>query len=160
MPAATATTSRTSGTQSARPARATAGCSPPTASSTRTTRARPGRTTTVGMITGISASPTACPLRGYRRAGTQNDRLSEAVILSTGTPIPAQWTCRRRCQYRWPMADVPPVGSLPELLGVCAVPVRHRPAPGSVSVFWFAGATFRFLPARRTRSVGHNYIRP
>ena len=24
----------------------------------------------------------------------------EAVILSTGTPIPAQWTCRRRCRYR------------------------------------------------------------
>ena len=38
----------------------------------------------------ISASPTACPLRGYGRAGTQNDPLSEAVILSTGTPIPGQ----------------------------------------------------------------------
>ena len=38
----------------------------------------------------ISASPTACLLRGYGRAGTQNDRLGEAVILSTGTPIPAQ----------------------------------------------------------------------
>ena len=37
----------------------------------------------------ISASPTACPLRGYGRAGTQNDRLGEAVTLSTGTPIPA-----------------------------------------------------------------------
>ena len=48
----------------------------------------------------ISASPTACPLRGYGRAGTQNDRLSEAVILSTGTPIPAQWTCRRRRRDR------------------------------------------------------------
>ena len=39
-------------------------------------------------IIGISASPTACPLRGYGRAGTQNDRLSEAVILSTGTLVP------------------------------------------------------------------------
>ena len=34
----------------------------------------------VGHIGSISALPTACPLRGYRRAGTQNDRLSEAVI--------------------------------------------------------------------------------
>ena len=32
-----------------------------------------------------SASPTACTLRGYGRAGTQNDRLGEAAILSTGT---------------------------------------------------------------------------
>ena len=38
----------------------------------------------------ISASPTACLSRGYGRAGTQNDRLSGAVILSTGTPIPAR----------------------------------------------------------------------
>ena len=30
------------------------------------------------------------------RAGTHNDRLSEAVIMSAGTPIPAQRTCRRR----------------------------------------------------------------
>ena len=37
--------------------------------------------------------------RGYGRAGTQNERLGEAVSLSTGTPIPAQWTCRRRCRY-------------------------------------------------------------
>ena len=36
----------------------------------------------------VSASPTACLLRGYGRAGTQNDRLGEAVILSTRTPIP------------------------------------------------------------------------
>ena len=34
-----------------------------------------------------SASPTACPLRGYGYASTQNDRL-----------IPAQWTCRRQCR--------------------------------------------------------------
>ena len=38
---------------------------------------------------------TACPLRGYGSAGTQNDRRAAAVILSTGTLIPAQWTCRR-----------------------------------------------------------------
>ena len=37
---------------------------------------------------GISPSPTACPLRGYGRGGTQNDRHSEAVILITGTPYP------------------------------------------------------------------------
>ena len=46
-----------------------------------------GRTSNVGSI---SASPTACPLRGYGRAGTQNDRLGEAVVLSTSTPIPAR----------------------------------------------------------------------
>ena len=54
---------------------------------------------TVGVPSSISAPPRECPLRGYGRAGTQNDRLSEAVILSTGTPIPAQRTCRRRCRY-------------------------------------------------------------
>ena len=46
----------------------------------------------------MSASPTACPLRGYARAGTQNDRLGKVVILSTGASIPAQWACRRRCR--------------------------------------------------------------
>ena len=45
-------------------------------------------------------SPTACLLRGYGRAGTQNDCLSEAVILGTGTPIPAQQACRRRHRDR------------------------------------------------------------
>ena len=49
-------------------------------------------------VRSISASPTACPLRGYGRAGTQSDRLGEAVIWSTGTPMPARWTCRRRCR--------------------------------------------------------------
>ena len=33
---------------------------------------------------------TACRLRGYGHAGTRNDRLAEAVTLSTGRPIPAQ----------------------------------------------------------------------
>ena len=51
-------------------------------------------------IGSILASPTAWPLRGYGCAGTQNDRASEAVILSTGTPIPAQLKCRRRCRDR------------------------------------------------------------
>ena len=51
-------------------------------------------------VPSISASLTACLLRGYGRAGTQNDRLSEAVILSTGTPIPAHQTSRRRCRDR------------------------------------------------------------
>ena len=41
-------------------------------------------------IGSISASPTGCPLRGYGRAATQNDRLAEAIILSAGTSIPAQ----------------------------------------------------------------------
>ena len=39
----------------------------------------------------VSASPTARVLRGYGRAGTQNARPAEAVILSTGAPMPAQW---------------------------------------------------------------------
>ena len=47
-------------------------------------------------MSSISASPTACQLRGYGRAGTKNDRLGEAVVLSTGTPTPAQYTCHRR----------------------------------------------------------------
>ena len=33
-----------------------------------------------GGYTGISASPTACPLRGYGCAGTQNERLGDAEI--------------------------------------------------------------------------------
>ena len=61
-------------------------------------------------IGSISASPTACPLRGYGRAGTRNDHLGEAVILSTGTPIPAQRTCRRRCRDR---ADIELPGGTP-----------------------------------------------
>ena len=48
----------------------------------------------------ISASPTARPLRGCGRAGSQNDRLSEAVIWNTGMPTPAQCTYRRRCRCR------------------------------------------------------------
>ena len=39
-------------------------------------------------VIGISASPMAFPLRGHGRSGTQNDRLSEAVILSTSMPYP------------------------------------------------------------------------
>ena len=58
-------------------------------------------------IGSISASLTACPLRGYGRGGTQNNRLSKAVILSTGTSVPAQWTCRRRCRKsRYRAADI------------------------------------------------------
>ena len=40
-----------------------------------------------GAIGSISASPTAYPLREYGRAGTQNDRLREVVIVST-SPYP------------------------------------------------------------------------
>ena len=36
---------------------------------------------------GISALPTACPLRGYGRAGTQNDRLGHAVGDAEIEPI-------------------------------------------------------------------------
>ena len=36
--------------------------------------------------------------RGYGRAGTQNDCLAEAVMLGTGTSIPAQRTRRRQRQ--------------------------------------------------------------
>ena len=82
------------------------GSSLPTYPSTRamspspssTTRRKVRRASFIGHVGSISGSPTARPLRGYGRAGTQNDRLSEAVILSTGTTIPAQWTCRRRCR--------------------------------------------------------------
>ena len=52
----------------------------------------------------MSALLTACLLRGYgcasTHASTQNDRLSEAIVLSTDTPTPAQWTCRRLCTRR------------------------------------------------------------
>ena len=58
------------------------------------------------QIGSISASPTACPFRGYGRDGTQNDRLGEAVILSTGTAIPAQWACHRRCRDSLDVAAV------------------------------------------------------
>ena len=49
------------------------------------------KNTRFDMYSHVSASPLSalsmeCPLRGYGRAGTQNDRLTEAVILSTGTP--------------------------------------------------------------------------
>ena len=37
-------------------------------------------------------------MRGHERAGTQNDRLAEAVILSTSTPIPTQYSCHRQCR--------------------------------------------------------------
>ena len=50
---------------------------------------------------GISASPTG-----------------EAVTLSTGAPIPAQWTCRRRCRDR---ADI----EQPEL-GAFSRPDNHE----------------------------------
>ena len=34
-----------------------------------------------------------------RTGGSISALYSEAVILSTGTPIPARWPCRRRCRY-------------------------------------------------------------
>ena len=37
-------------------------------------------------IIGISASPTACPSRGYGRAGTQNDRLSASAMPKSLNP--------------------------------------------------------------------------
>ena len=41
-------------------------------------------------IGSISAAPTACPLRGYGRAGTQNDRLGEGFLTVQGLlPMPA-----------------------------------------------------------------------
>ena len=48
-------------------------------------------------------------MSGYGRAGTQNHRLSEALILSTGTPIPAHRTCRRRCRDAYNACQVEPV---------------------------------------------------
>ena len=72
-------------------------------------------------IGSISASPTACQLCGYGHAGTQNDRLSEAVILSTGTPIPAQWARRRRC--RDALIEMP---IMPRVLRVCKLHRMNR----------------------------------
>ena len=66
---------------------------PPSAGERLGTGARHMRRTHLLYIGSISASPTACPSRGYRRAGTQNDRLSEVV-----TAIPTRWTCPRRCR--------------------------------------------------------------
>ena len=43
--------------------------------------------------------------RAGGRAGIQKDLFGEAFILSTSTPIPAQWTCRRRCRDK---ADIEP----------------------------------------------------
>ena len=77
----------------------------------------------IGHYSSISASPTACLLRGYGRAGTQTDRLSEAVILSTGTPIPAQWACRRRCLDR-----ANPIVRRRRGSHTCARPWRGHPA--------------------------------
>ena len=51
---------------------------------------KPGEMTTMAGQRRVSATPTACPLRGHGRAGAQNDRLGEAVVLSAGTPTPAQ----------------------------------------------------------------------
>ena len=31
--------------------------------------------------------------------------ISEAVVLSTGTPIPARWTCHRRCRDAYNYTD-------------------------------------------------------
>ena len=47
---------------------------------------------------GIADGPVYCAV--YGQAGTQNDRLGEAAVLSTGTPIPAQQAGRRRCRER------------------------------------------------------------
>ena len=72
-------------------------------------------------IGSISASPAACPLRGYGRAGTHNDRLGEAVILSAGKPVPAQWTYRRSRRDRK------------------KTPYRHRPHRFSPFARWPRG---------------------
>ena len=53
---------------------------------------RRGRRSTLQSlyVGSILASITACSLRGYGHAGTQNDRLGPGVILSTDTSVPAQ----------------------------------------------------------------------
>ena len=71
-------------------------------------------------------------------------RLSEAVILSTGTPIPVQWTCRRRRRDRagleplqkqgsWFLEGLelpPPLNSIPG----CCDPDKERPTPCRTAV--------------------------
>ena len=83
-------------------------------------------------IGSVSASPTACPLCGYGRAGTQNDhlavragtrndRFSEVIILSTGRPIPAQWTCSQRRRDRGvPIEQYSGLGAVQRELGYVA----------------------------------------
>ena len=60
----------------------------------------------------ISASPTACPLRGYGRAGTQNDRLGERLqqqLLNYYYENHCQhlyrYQHRHRRRHRWPASS-------------------------------------------------------
>ena len=64
----------------------------------------------VGFYFGfISASPTACPLRGVRACRHSKVTASpRRSLLSAGAPIRARWTGRRRCRDR---ADIEPVKS-------------------------------------------------
>ena len=71
-------------------------------------------------------------------------RLFRAVILSAGTPIPARWTCRRRCRYR---ADIAGPPSLMALGGhaPCIAFMLRRP---SASCVYHSTAAPRFRRAR------------
>ena len=77
-----------------------------------------------------SATATACPLRGYGRAGTQNDSIGGAVVLSTGTRMPARQKRRRRRRDRAGVELAqPPVRAIPSTESSMAggPPVRHVP---------------------------------
>ena len=71
--------------------------------------------------------------RRHRQQGyglCRHRRRSEAVILSTGTPIPAQWTRRRRCRDG-PAVLVLPLGLLVlQDAEVARVPLQRLPQVG------------------------------
>ena len=79
----------------------------PTRSRTRRSNAR--------LDFGISASPTACPLRGHGRAGTQNDRLGVPARLCPRNGR-AVGDGRRRCRD----------GELQNVRPVAGTPTRSR----------------------------------
>ena len=59
---------------------------------------------------------------GYGCAGTQNDRLGRAVILSTGTPMPVRW-----CARPWRACVLELRGGRPHRCGASSeVRQRHR----------------------------------
>ena len=84
-------------------------------------------------------------LSRHRRYSKRPPR-REAVILSTGTPLPAQWTCRRRCRR----ADVLHAR-------VCAA---DSEAAQLARLFGLAGeADDALAQGQQISGVGHNSIR-
>ena len=102
-------------------------------------------------IGSISASPTACLLRGYGRAGTQNDRLGEVVIFeyrrvhTRATDMPSAMP--RQGGYT-PSIIYLPQASRSTRRSPARRRRRRRPARPSVFSFFFF---FSHLGARRRR---------